>query len=116
MPAELTMGSLLALGASGGMVPCPAALVLLLSCISLGRPALGIVLLLAFSLGLALVLMAIGLAVLGAKSLVPESRRPAASSPWMRMLPVASALVIFVVGVVMTGAALGVIPTIRFLG
>ena len=106
----------MALGASGGMVPCPAALVLLLSCISLGRPALGIVLLLAFSLGLALVLMAIGLAVLGAKSLVPESRRPSVSSPWMRILPVASALVIFLVGVVMTGVALGVLPAIRFLG
>ena len=113
---DLTIGSLLALGASGGMVPCPAALVLLLSCISLGRPALGIILLLAFSLGLALVLMAIGLAVLGAKRLVPESRRPSASSPWMQILPVASAFVIFVVGVVMTGAALGIIPTIRFLG
>ena len=113
---DLTIGSLLALGASGGMVPCPAALVLLLSCISLGRPALGITLLLAFSLGLALVLMAIGLAVLGAKNLVPESRRPSASSPLMRMLPVASALVIFLVGVVMTGAALGVLPAIRFLG
>ena len=60
--------------------------------------------------------MAIGLAVLGAKSLVPESRRPSVSSPWMRILPVASALVIFLVGVVMTGVALGVLPAIRFLG
>ena len=38
---EITMGSLIALGASGGLVPCPSALVLLLSAISLGRVGLG---------------------------------------------------------------------------
>ena len=39
---EVTMGSLIALGASGGLVPCPSALVLLLSSIALGRVALGL--------------------------------------------------------------------------
>ena len=111
---EISIGSLLALGASGGMVPCPAALVLLLSCISLGRPGLGILLLITFSLGLALVLMAIGLAVLGAKTLVPASKRPDAANVWLRVLPVASAAVILLVGIFMTGVSLGVLPVIRF--
>ena len=51
------MGSLIALGASGGLVPCPSALVLLLSSVALGRVALGLTLLVAFSAGLAIVLM-----------------------------------------------------------
>jgi nickel/cobalt exporter len=111
---DISIGGLLALGASGGMVPCPAALVLLLSCISLGRPGLGILLLITFSLGLALVLMAIGLAVLGAKALVPATKRPEASSVWMQILPVASAAIIFLIGIFMTGVSLGWLPVIRF--
>jgi hypothetical protein len=61
---DLSMGSLMALGASGGLVPCPSALILLLSAISIGRPGLGVILLVVFSLGLALVLMSTGLVVL----------------------------------------------------
>jgi ABC-type nickel/cobalt efflux system permease component RcnA len=57
---DVSMASLMALGASGGLVPCPSALVLLLSSVALGRIALGLTLLVAFSTGLAVVLMAIG--------------------------------------------------------
>jgi ABC-type nickel/cobalt efflux system permease component RcnA len=98
---EVTMGSLIALGASGGLVPCPSALVLLLSSVALGRVALGLILLVAFSAGLALVLMAIGLAVLYAKHLLPDTAK-AARSPLTRYLPVASAGVITCAGIVMT--------------
>lgn len=101
---EVTLGSLIALGASGGLVPCPSALVLLLSSIALGRVALGLTLLVAFSTGLAIVLMAIGLAVLYAKHLIPDTAK-AARSPVMRYLPVASAGVITCAGVVMTFVA-----------
>lgn len=105
---DITLGSLIALGASGGLVPCPSALVLLLSAISFNRTVLGMVLLIAFSLGLAAVLTGVGLLVLYAKNLLPESKR-SASNPIFRYLPVASAAVIVVVGVLMTGVALGVI-------
>jgi ABC-type nickel/cobalt efflux system permease component RcnA len=101
---DVTLGSLIALGASGGLVPCPSALVLLLSSIALGRVALGLTLLVAFSAGLALVLMAIGLAVLYAKHLLPDTAK-AARSPLMRYLPVASAGVITCAGIVMTVVA-----------
>jgi nickel/cobalt exporter len=103
---DVTMGSLIALGASGGLVPCPSALVLLLSSVALGRVALGLTLLVAFSAGLALVLMAIGLVVLYAKHLIPD-REKTARSPWFRYLPVASAGLITCAGVVMTAVALG---------
>jgi ABC-type nickel/cobalt efflux system permease component RcnA len=109
------MGSLMALGASGGMVPCPAALILLLTCISLGRPGFGILLLLSFSVGLAMVLMATGLVVLFAKNLVPERHRNS-ESPLMLAMPVLSAAVIVVIGIVMTGVSLGWLPAVRFFG
>jgi ABC-type nickel/cobalt efflux system permease component RcnA len=108
------MGSLIALGASGGLVPCPSALVLLLSAISIGRVGLGMVLLLAFSLGLAIVLIATGMAVLYAKNLFPERKHR--GSAFFRWMPVISAAVIVVVGVAMTSVSLGWIPTIRFFG
>jgi ABC-type nickel/cobalt efflux system permease component RcnA len=100
------MASLIALGASGGLVPCPSALVLLLSAIALGRTSLGLLLLIGFSLGLATVLIAIGGLVVYAKHLLPSSGK-LASSPVMRLLPVASAAVVIGIGLVMTAASLG---------
>jgi nickel/cobalt exporter len=105
---EVGMASLMALGASGGLVPCPSALVLLLSSVALGRIALGLTLLVAFSAGLAVVLMAIGMAALYAKHLLPDSQKTARSVAF-RYIPVASAAVIACVGAVMTAVALGVI-------
>jgi len=98
----------MALGASGGLVPCPSALVLLLSSVALGRIALGLTLLVAFSTGLAVVLMAIGMAALYARRLLPDSRKTARSVAF-RYLPVASAALIACIGAVMTGVALGVV-------
>jgi len=112
---EISMKSLMALGASGGLVPCPSALVLLLAAVSVGRTGFGLLLLISFSLGLALVLMATGLVVLYAKRFIPErkDRRP---NPLSKILPVVSAAVITLIGVVLTGNALGLIPVIRFFG
>ncbi|MGE0495029.1 MAG: sulfite exporter TauE/SafE family protein [Vulcanimicrobiota bacterium] len=58
--------ALLSLGISGGLVPCPDALLVLLSAIALNRLAFGLLVLVAFSLGLAAVLVAIGVAVVSA--------------------------------------------------
>jgi ABC-type nickel/cobalt efflux system permease component RcnA len=101
---EVSVGSLLALGASGGLVPCPSALVLLLSSVALGRIGLGLMLLVAFSAGLAVVLMAIGMAAVYGRNLLPDGRGAA-----YRYLPVVSAGLITCVGVVMTVAALGLV-------
>jgi ABC-type nickel/cobalt efflux system permease component RcnA len=112
---DITTGSLIALGASGGLVPCPAALILLLTAISLGRPGFGVLLLLAFSAGLAIVLMATGMVVLYAKNLLPEKHRHS-HSPLMQILPVFSAAVIVVIGLVMTAVSLGWVRPVRFFG
>jgi nickel/cobalt transporter (NicO) family protein len=62
--SRLGWRSVLAVGVSGGLLPCPAALVVLLSAIGLGRLGFGIALIVAFSAGLALVLTLIGLGML----------------------------------------------------
>jgi ABC-type nickel/cobalt efflux system permease component RcnA len=94
---------LVALGVSGGLVPCPAALVLLLSAISLGRLGFGMVLVVVFSMGLAVVLTGIGLLMVYARRSFErysfEARIP-------RFLPVASAAAISFVGLVIVLGAL----------
>ncbi len=107
LPEEISLPGLVALGVSGGLVPCPSALVLLLSAMALGRTGYGLVLLVGFSLGLALVLMGIGMLVLYAKSFLPQPARWV-SNRWVQAVPVLSALVIVGVGVVLTGASIGV--------
>jgi len=106
VPEELSWAGLVALGVSGGLVPCESALVLLLSAIALGRVGLGLLLLVSFSLGLALVLMMIGILVLYAKSLLPERSRTG-HHPLFRWIPVASAAVVMVVGLLMTAVSAG---------
>src|SRR5215218_8483897 len=95
--------SLVALGVSGGLVPCPAALVLLLSAISLGRLGFGMVLVVVFSMGLALVLTGIGLLMVYARRSFErysfEARIP-------RFLPVASAAAISLIGLLIVLGAL----------
>jgi ABC-type nickel/cobalt efflux system permease component RcnA len=112
IPDSITMGSLLGLGVSGGLVPCPSALILLLSAISLGQVALGLGLLAAFSTGLAFVLIAIGGVVVYGKNLLPKSSR-VTNHPALRLLPVFSSVVVIVLGLLMTLTATGVIQPLR---
>lgn len=90
------MGTLLSLGISGGLVPCPEALVVLLISISVGRLAFGLGILVAFSLGLAAILILIGITMVLA---APKMKRWRGDGRWIRALPVASAALITVVGV-----------------
>ena len=109
-----SLGGLIALGASGGLVPCPSALILLLGAIALGHAGIGLVLLTAFSAGLAVVLMAIGMAVLYAKE---RLMRPAAvrDHRMIRLLPVLSSVVVMIVGLLMTLSALGMLRSLPLL-
>jgi ABC-type nickel/cobalt efflux system permease component RcnA len=91
--------SLLAVGVSGGLLPCPSALVVLLAAISLHRVAFGLVLILAFSAGLALSITGIGLVAVLARN---AFRRVSFDGPIVRLLPAVSALVILAAGLAMT--------------
>jgi len=92
---RVTWKSLLTLGVSGGLVPCPSALVLLLAAIALGKTAFGMLMVLVFSVGLALTLTVVGLLFLYARS---RLRRPTGAVRWPHLLPVLSAATITVVG------------------
>ena len=99
--------SLLALGISGGLLPCPTALVVLLAAVSFHNVLLGMVLVAAFSVGLAAVLTGIGLAfVWGQRAVV---RRPTlvrfAGTAAMRALPVLSATAITIAGLIIANCA-----------
>jgi nickel/cobalt exporter len=92
----VTWRSLLALGISGGLLPCPSALVVLLGAIALNRIGFGLILVLAFSLGLAGALTAIGMLFIYAGRLF--NRFPA-QGRIIRFLPVLSALFVSAIGV-----------------
>jgi ABC-type nickel/cobalt efflux system permease component RcnA len=96
---DASFRSLLAVGVSGGLLPCPSALVVLLAAISLHRVAFGLLLIVAFSAGLALTITAIGCAAVLARG---AFRRVSLEGPLVRLLPAASALVILAAGLAMT--------------
>ena len=94
---------LLALGISGGLLPCPSALVVLLSAIALHRVALGMLLIVAFSIGLAAVLTGIGMLLVYARRLF---ERFPTDGRLLRALPVASAAIVTLAGLGITLQAL----------
>ncbi len=99
-PEDLSTRGILAMGASAGLIPCPSALVVLLGAVAQHQLALGLVMIVAFSLGLAATLTALGIAVVHATKLPVPGRVAAA-------LPTASAFAIVCVGVVLTVQAAG---------
>ncbi len=109
----ITRRSLLAIGISGGLLPCPAALVVMLGAIALNRLGLGLLLIVAFSLGLASTLTAIGLVMVHAETLLLRPNLEASavgrlliSSRAVQALPVVSALIIVLAGIGITLTAL----------
>ena len=90
------MRELLTLGISGGIVPCPAALVVLLSAVSMDRIGLGLLLIFAFSAGLAAVLIAIGLLMVYARRFM--SGFATNGELITRWLPLASSTIITLFG------------------
>ena len=99
-----TTGQIIWFGFTGGLMPCPAALAVLLICIQLKAFALGVAMVAAFSLGVGLTLIAIGLTVVwGAGKLTkawPGLERAA------QRLPYLSAGLVMIVGLIMTAAGL----------
>ncbi|HEY0071395.1 MAG TPA: hypothetical protein VGE04_15630 [Chloroflexia bacterium] len=107
LPADgqpVTLGSLLALGISGGIIPCPSALVVLLASIRLARVDLGLVLILAFSLGLAVVLTGIGLLTVWGKGLFGRVKF---NTGLLSRMPMVSAIAVSCLGIFLAINSLG---------
>jgi ABC-type nickel/cobalt efflux system permease component RcnA len=93
---RVSTSQLFLLGVTGGIVPCPAALVVLLSAVALRRTGFGLFLIVAFSIGLAAVLIAMGLAAVYTGRMMARLRL---EGPLIqRWLPMGSAAMIIVLG------------------
>jgi nickel/cobalt exporter len=99
----LTSKGILGVGVAAGLLPCPSALVVLLSAIALHRVGLGLALIVAFSVGLAATITAIGLVAVYARR---AFGRLSLDGPLVRALPSVSAALILAVGVAITARAL----------
>jgi nickel/cobalt transporter (NicO) family protein len=99
----LTSKGILGVGVAAGLLPCPSALVVLLSAIALHRISFGLALIVAFSFGLAATITAIGLVAVFARR---TFSRLSLDGPLVRALPAASAGLILAVGLVITARAL----------
>jgi nickel/cobalt exporter len=100
---KITWRSLLTLGISGGLVPCPSAMVLLLAAVALNKTAYGMLLVVAFSVGLAITLTAVGLAFLYARN---RFHKPRSGARWPQLLPILSAVMVTMLGIGLCFAAL----------
>ena len=94
---------IISLGVAGGMAPCPTALVVLLISISVNRIPAGLLLIVFFSLGLAVVLMLIGILTVTASKFLEKFSE---TKTWIQRLPVFSSGVIMIVGILIAFNAL----------
>jgi ABC-type nickel/cobalt efflux system permease component RcnA len=100
----ISMRQLTALGITGGIIPCPAALVVLLGAVSMHRIGFGLFLIVAFSIGLAAVLIAVGMLTVYALRFTASLKM---DGPLIqRWLPVTSAAVITLFGVAIVARTL----------
>jgi nickel/cobalt exporter len=101
---HVTSGQIIWFGFTGGLMPCPSAIAVLLICVQLKAFALGVAMVAAFSLGIGLTLIAVGLAVVWGSGKLskawPGFDRAA------RRLPYLSAGFVLIVGAIMTAAGL----------
>jgi ABC-type nickel/cobalt efflux system permease component RcnA len=103
-PDDLTWRGLLGMGASAGLIPCPSALVVLLGAISQHQVGLGLLLIVAFSIGLATTLSGLGLGVVYARGLLARLNF---GGEFVAVLPSLSAVVIVAAGVVLAAHGIG---------
>ena len=117
---NISLNSLLALGVSGGLIPCPSALLLLLSSIALGQVGYGLILVISFSLGLASVLTGLGLLLIYSKHLfkrLPIEKWTDQNSfklKWiMNVIPIVTATAITFIGLIISIQALWQIGMVK---
>jgi nickel/cobalt exporter len=106
-PAPPRSSGLVGLGVAGGLVPCWDAVVLIILAEAIGRLALGLVLLIAFGLGMALVLVAVGMLAAQVRGLLVPGRGGDVESygAWERRLGIASGLALAAIGVYLLGVS-----------
>jgi nickel/cobalt exporter len=102
--ASVTTGQIAWFGFTGGLMPCPSAVAVLLVCIQMKAFALGVAMVMAFSVGLAATLVAIGVGVAWGSRKV--ARRWSGFDRWAARLPYLSAGVVLLMGAALTALGL----------
>jgi ABC-type nickel/cobalt efflux system permease component RcnA len=110
--STITWRSLFVLGLAGGIIPSTSALLILLGAIASGRAAFGIVLVVAFGVGMALVMTGIGLLVVGARGHLDGLGSGGAFAAIRAWLPLAAACLVLGLGLYLTAQAVAAAPTL----
>jgi nickel/cobalt exporter len=95
---KLTIRQLIIFGLSGGLIPCPAALAILILAVGTGKPMIGLTTVIIFSLGLALALIGIGITVCKSAGFVANKLEV---SGFIKKIPIISSLVVTLLGLLM---------------
>jgi ABC-type nickel/cobalt efflux system permease component RcnA len=95
--------SLLGMGIAGGLAPSPSAVVVLLGGIAIGRPWFGVLLVIAYGMGMALTLTAAGFALVRVRDAVARRGRSIRFPLLLHALPRITAVAVVVIGVVIAG-------------
>ncbi|MGR8012142.1 nickel/cobalt transporter [Streptomyces hypolithicus] len=110
-PARTTRGGLVGMGVAGGLVPSPSALVVLLGAVALGRTVFGVLLVLAYGVGMAVTLTLAGLVLVRLRDRIEAGLRTAPAARWTslkrlaRCGPVATSGLVLLVGIGLTARA-----------
>ncbi|GGX46083.1 nickel/cobalt transporter [Streptomyces chryseus] len=110
-PEKATRGGLIGMGIAGGLVPSPSALVVLLGAVALGRTAFGVLLVLAYGLGMAATLTLAGLLLVRLRDRIEIDMRTASATRWAplkrlaRLGPIATSTLVLIVGIGLTARA-----------
>jgi ABC-type nickel/cobalt efflux system permease component RcnA len=103
-------GGLVGMGVAGGLVPSPSALIVLLASVGLGRTVFGVLLVLAYGLGMAATLTGVGLALVRLRDRLDRrldaGRAPALVALLARTAPVLTAVLVLLVGLAMAARGL----------
>ena len=110
--AALSWRGLFVLGLTGGLVPSTSALVVLLAAIELGRPAFGLVLVVAFGLGMAAVMTGVGLAMIVARGRLDRMPRASSLGRLAVAAPLLASVAVLGLGLVLTWQALAGSPVL----
>ncbi|MBI3749964.1 MAG: nickel transporter, partial [Chloroflexi bacterium] len=103
--ATISWRSLFVLGLAGGLIPSASALLILLGSIAAGRPAFGFVLVVAFGLGMALVMGGVGLVLVVARGRLERVRTASPLSRLHAYLPLVASFVVLGLGLYLTAQA-----------
>jgi ABC-type nickel/cobalt efflux system permease component RcnA len=110
--STITWRSLFVLGLAGGLIPSTSALLILLGSIAAGRPAFGFILVVAFGLGMAAVMSGVGLALVAARDRFDRIQTDGGVARIREAVPMAAAVVVLGLGVVLTAQAIAAAPAI----